>query len=234
MTWLLVAVVVVLMPLPGLPHRWDLGPEPMATAGGQVPVRLNHVGAAAAAIAALVMVPLPWSIPLAALAGGASFRLLPTGFTRDGDRQALAMAKALPDAVDLLAAVLRAGLPDSEGLMVVAVATNEPLASHLSLVARHRRLGAGPGQAWRQVAHVPQLGDLAAAMARHADTGSPIAPVLDRVAADARRDYFSQAQQAARAAAVRAVIPLAACFLPAFLTLGVVPIVASLLSGLSF
>lgn len=156
----------------------------MATAGGQVPVRLNHVGAAAAAIAALVMVPLLWSIPLAALAGGASFRLLPTGFTRDGDGRRWPWPRPCPMLWTSWWRSCELGFR-TQATMVVAVATNEPLVSHLSLVARHRRLGAGPGQAWRQVAHVPQLGDLAAAMARHADTGSPIAPVLDRVAADA-------------------------------------------------
>ena len=38
----------------------------------------------------------------------------------------------------------------------------------------------------------PQLIDLAVAMARHAETGAAVAGVLDRVAADARRDYLTQ------------------------------------------
>jgi hypothetical protein len=39
-------------------------------------------------------------------------------------------------------------------------------------------------------------------------------------------------QAAARAAGVRVVAPLALCFLPAYLVIGVVPIVASLARGL--
>ena len=43
-----------------------------------------------------------------------------------------------------------------------------------------------------------------------------------------RRDRQRAVEVAAQAAGVRAVAPLAACFLPAFLLLGVVPVVASL------
>jgi Flp pilus assembly protein TadB len=187
-----------------------------------------------AAVAALALLPLPWSVAVAAGAAAAALRFLPTGFTREDERLALVLARAIPESVDLLAAVLRAGITDAVALDLVATAAPPPLRGHLSAVATHRRLGAAPAAAWRVVADVPALGELATAMARHAETGSPIAALLDRVAADARRDYYTQAQAAARAAAVRAVIPLAACFLPAFVLLGVVPIVASLVSGLTF
>lgn len=125
-------------------------------------------------------------------------------------------------------------MTDTDAVALVADAVPGQLGELLSRVARHRAFGATAAQAWRTVRDEPALAELSSVMARNADTGSPVAPILDRVAADARRDYYSAAQGAARAAAVRAVIPLAACFLPAFVLLGVVPIVASLVSELSF
>jgi hypothetical protein len=56
--------------------------------------------------------------------------------------------------------------------------------------------------------------------------------VLDGTVEDLRREHRSAVQAAARAAGVRVVAPLALCFLPAYLVIGVVPIVASLARGL--
>jgi len=67
-------------------------------------------------------------------------------------------------------------------------------------------------------------------MARSARSGAPLADVLSDVADDLRLARTRDVQVAARAAGVRAVGPLAACFLPAYLLLGVVPVVASLAS----
>ena len=63
---------------------------------------------------------------------------------------------------------------------------------------------------------------------RSAQSGAPLSTVLARIAQDMRRDRHAAVEVAARSAGVRAVAPLAACFLPAFLLVGVVPVVASL------
>ncbi|MCW2777557.1 MAG: hypothetical protein JWN17_1282, partial [Frankiales bacterium] len=49
-----------------------------------------------------------------------------------------------------------------------------------------------------------------------------------RLAADARAEARSAAEQRARRAGVLAVAPLGLCFLPAFVLLGVVPVVVGL------
>ena len=69
-------------------------------------------------------------------------------------------------------------------------------------------------------------------MVRSAASGAPLAGVLARVAEDLRRDRQQVVEVAARAAGVRAVAPLGACFLPAFVLVGVVPVVVSLATGL--
>lgn len=211
---------------PGIDRVRSHGPT------GSRGVGLDVVGAVAVAVAALALVPLPGSLAVAAVGAGVAWRFLPRDLSRPEERRALIIARDLPDVVDLLAAVLRAGVTDGDALAMIAQATEGPLAQPLARVARHRDLGAGAAEAWAK-AEEPRLADLATALVRHADTGAPVAAALDRVAADARRDYFAQAQAAARAGAVRAVIPLAVCFLPAFVLVGVVPVVASLVAGLS-
>jgi len=64
-------------------------------------------------------------------------------------------------------------------------------------------------------------------MAWASATGAPLAATVSAVADDARERARWDAEASARRAGVRAVGPLAVCFLPAFLLLGVVPIVAS-------
>lgn len=233
MTWLLLLLTLALVPR-ARPKVKVAAPAPAAPGKPRGAMQLDTLGAVIAFATCSIMVPLPWGPLVGAGAGLAAKRFLPSTFSRPFEARRLSIARRLPDAVDLTAALLRAGLTDTDALAMVVAATDGPLRDELGVVAGHRRLGAPPGEAWRAAAADPQLADFGAAMARHADTGAPIAAVLDRVAADARRDYFSQAQAAARAAAVRAVIPLAACFLPSFVLLGIVPLVAALLSGLSW
>lgn len=234
MRWLVIAAALLALP-PPTPVGRRVGVDAVLDRRrGRVPRRFDRWGAFILCVAVLAFVPWPWSVAVAAAGGALALRLLPSEFSTGAAKHELALARTLPDAVDLLAAVLRVGLTDADAIALVAAATPEPLGGQLRAVAAHRRLGAAPTAAWRVVAHTPALTDLAAAMTRHADTGAAIAPLLERVAADARRDYFSRAQAAARSAAVRAVIPLAACFLPSFALLGVVPIVAALTAGLTF
>jgi pilus assembly protein TadC len=55
-----------------------------------------------------------------------------------------------------------------------------------------------------------------------------VAEAVQRVAADARRRQEAEGHRRAARAGVLAVLPLGACFLPAFVLLGIVPVVAGL------
>jgi hypothetical protein len=57
---------------------------------------------------------------------------------------------------------------------------------------------------------------------------------MESASRELRREHQRRVERAARSAGVKAVIPLAVCFLPAFFALGVVPIVASLASSTGF
>lgn len=131
-------------------------------------------------------------------------------------------------AADLLAACLASGAPVTHAVEAVAQAMGPPIAQPLRGVVASLELGADPADAWRSLADEPGLGALGRAVARSAESGAPLATLLPGIADDVRRADRIRAETAARAAGVRAVGPLAACFLPAFLLLGVVPIVVSL------
>lgn len=138
------------------------------------------------------------------------------------------MQRQASGAADLLAACLASGAPVARAVDAVADALGQPIAEPLRGVVASLELGAQPADAWRALAEEPGLGALGRAVARSAESGAPLATLLPGIADDVRRADRVRAETAARAAGVRAVAPLAACFLPAFLLLGVVPIVVSL------
>ena len=89
-------------------------------------------------------------------------------------------------------------------------------------------MGAAAEHAWQSVMDEPALAPIGEAFRRSSASGAPLVRVLTGVARDLRRRHLLAVQSAARSAGVSAVVPLAACFLPAFLLLGVAPVVASL------
>ncbi|MFZ2260527.1 MAG: type II secretion protein F, partial [Luteococcus japonicus] len=70
-------------------------------------------------------------------------------------------------------------------------------------------------------------------LARSSETGSAAARVLRQHAQDLRVAVRDAQLGRARAVGVRSVLPLMACFLPAFLLTGVVPVVAGLVKTLA-
>ena len=74
-----------------------------------------------------------------------------------------------------------------------------------------------------------QLADSFAAADRY---GLPIAPVLERLATEARQHRRRQADTLARQLPVRMSVPLVLCTLPSFILLAVVPLLLAALSSL--
>ncbi len=142
---------------------------------------------------------------------------------REGTRAGPTPEADLPVACDLLAVCLEVGLPVGGALAAVATALPGPLGPELATVAGLYRLGAAPRRAW---ADVPaELAVLGRVLVRAGESGSTVVPALRSLAADARAGERSRADAAARRAGVWVLAPLGACFLPAFLCLGVVPLV---------
>lgn len=143
----------------------------------------------------------------------------------DSRQHRIALERQLPDALDVLTSILEAGAPPVNALSVVGRALGPPIGVELERVVRALALGASTEQAWSSAHSV--MRPLATAMSRSAQSGAPLALVLAGASADARREHRVRVEIAARSAGVRAVAPLAACFLPAFFLMGVAPIVAS-------
>ncbi|MFI5622704.1 type II secretion system F family protein [Nocardioides sp. NPDC051685] len=142
-------------------------------------------------------------------------------------------AKAeLPALVRLLSAALSSGAAPAEALVAVAAALPGPAAARLLPAASRLRLGADPEKTWRTLVDDPALAPLGRALARAQATGAPVATTVERLADDLTRNARAEVEDRARAVGVKAAVPLGICLLPAFLLLGVVPVVGGLLTNL--
>jgi pilus assembly protein TadC len=133
---------------------------------------------------------------------------------------------------DLFAACLAAGMAVSTAAAAVTPSAPPALASLLRRAAELLALGADPATAWA-------TGDVAARKDKNAEallrlarrsaaSGSALADGVAELAAQTRHDAATSADAVAERASVLVAGPLGLCYLPAFLCLGVIPVVAGL------
>lgn len=147
-------------------------------------------------------------------------------------RERLELIRSAPLVADLLSAALMAGVPTEHAIPVVARAIGGPAGDCLMGVHRRTQLGEPVDRAWEGLVQTPGLGAVARAVARSSRTGAPLASLLAQGAEDLRAHASAAALVEVRATAVRAVLPLGLCLLPAFALLGIAPIVGGLLPSL--
>lgn len=135
----------------------------------------------------------------------------------------------LPDALDFLAVCLDAGLPMRAALETVARVSPAATRGLLEEVAARLALGRAGPSAWEPLRGHEVWGRVAADVARAERSGTTLSGILRVYAADARQERRDDATKRARTVGVRSALPLMVCFLPAFVAVGVVPIVAGLL-----
>lgn len=216
------------------------GPLPSAPGSGADPRDVTHqrrlaLAAAGAAAGATALVIPGWvGVAAAAPAGVAVWRwvvgLEPATITR---RRRLLLAQ-LPEALDLLGACLAGGAPPAAAVQAVAGVTAQPLRDVLDRVGLAYSRGAAPGEAWAVCTGVGAPGTLRQAgriVVRAEVSGTTAALDLAALAAAARAESLAQARAGTRRAEVAIVLPLALCLLPAFMFLGVAPLVAGLLGS---
>ncbi|WP_232660846.1 type II secretion system F family protein [Pseudonocardia sp. TRM90224] len=184
------------------------------------------VGVVVGALASALVAGLVAGVIAGALCGGAAAAV---------GAVALRGRKAPPDdeAVlaerwELLAVCLEAGLPVAAAVAAAAEPLNGPAGGRLRRVAGLLELGADADDAWSTVEDVPALSAFARAAGRSAGTGAALAQVASTEAARLRSTLVDAAHARAQRAAVLIAGPLALCFLPAFLVLGVAPVVIGL------
>ncbi|MFD7436495.1 type II secretion system F family protein [Streptomyces sp. NPDC059861] len=140
-------------------------------------------------------------------------------------------ARQLPLAADLVAACIAAGAGPVIAAQAVGEALGGPVGEALARGAAEVRLGGEPAAAWRGLAAAPGADALARLLERADVSGLPAAAPVARIAADARADWARAATVRARRAAVLVTAPVGLCFLPAFIAVGVLPVVIGLAGG---
>jgi pilus assembly protein TadC len=139
------------------------------------------------------------------------------------------LAAQAADVADMLGACVASGAPLERATVQVAAAVESPARELLAEAAARQALGAHPGAAWLQVSRHESTAPIARAIIRSLDSGAPMADALTSCASELRDIRRARIEAMAQAVAVKAVGPLGLCFLPAFLLIGVVPLVAGLI-----
>ncbi|MER7932211.1 MULTISPECIES: type II secretion system F family protein [unclassified Streptomyces] len=150
---------------------------------------------------------------------------------RAAEAEASRAARQLPLASDLLAACIAAGAAPAVAAQAVGEALGGPVGEGLARGAAEVRLGGEPADAWKRLAALPGATALARLLERAAESGLPAAAPVARLAADARAEWARGATERARRAAVLISAPVGLCFLPAFIAVGVLPVVIGLAGG---
>ncbi|MEU2554191.1 type II secretion system F family protein [Streptomyces sp. NPDC013313] len=170
-------------------------------------------------------------VALAVGAGLWRWRLRRAGTAPAEDVDTGLAARQLPLAADLLAACIAAGAGPVLAAQAVGEALAGPVGEALEQGAAEVRLGGEPADAWRRLAALPAAGALARLLERAGDSGLPAAGPVARLASDARVEWARAATVRARRAAVMVSAPVGLCFLPAFIAIGVLPVVIGLAGG---
>ncbi|MFE7801720.1 type II secretion system F family protein [Nocardia sp. NPDC057440] len=182
---------------------------------------------------ALALVLLPGRVAvtrrLRGLRGGGSEPVMTPG--RRGDDDPLAVASVF----DLLAACLRAGLPMAGAARAVAPGAPVVLGAALFRAADLLALGADGATAWERAAAdavgrpgAAEVESLARMARRSARSGASLAVAIGELAEQHRGAVEDMAAARAERAGVMISGPLGLCFLPAFICLGIVPVVIGL------
>jgi pilus assembly protein TadC len=141
-------------------------------------------------------------------------------------------ARGLPLAADLLAACAAAGAGPREAAEAVGDSLGGVAGVRLSRAAAEITLGSEPRDAWGKFGDIPGAAGLARCLERSFATGAPAAEPLARLAEGLRAERTRRATARAQRAQVLISAPVAVCFLPAFLTVGVAPVVIGLATGI--
>lgn len=167
-----------------------------------------------------------WGVPVALAVGVGSYVVLGGLLSGDKARRRERLVAELPQACDLLAVCLESGLPLRSAAEVISDALAGPLGECIAEVVAKVRLGVDEAQAWSELGVAePALAVLGREVSRTVGSGVALSRTLRSLGVDARRDAAAAAEVRARRVGVRSVLPLMVCFLPAFLLLGVVPII---------
>ena len=137
---------------------------------------------------------------------------------------------AVASALDVFAACLSSGMAVAGAARATSPFAPKELADVLDHAADLLALGADAATVWSSANPVgePRVEALCRLARRSASSGSALAQAVSDLADQSRRDAADSARAAAERASVLIAGPLGICYLPAFVCLGIVPVVVGL------
>jgi Flp pilus assembly protein TadB len=142
------------------------------------------------------------------------------------------LLEGLPTGVDLLGSCLDAGAAPESALVSVSKALGGPVGEEFLAIHHRLEVGVDPTRVWRSIATHPQLAPLGRAVGRAHETGAPVGQAVHRLADELRDRARADVEARARSIEVKAAAPLGLCLLPAFVVLGVVPMVVGVFTSM--
>jgi Flp pilus assembly protein TadB len=227
------AAVALAMPQPTRlvrPGRPVPGPVDGADPGPMR--RWRAVWSGSAGVGAAVFLGGPLAVPVGVVVAAGVWWAAGRVEPRDVRRRREEVRRDLPHVVTLFGAALRSGAASGVAIHLVCRALPGAAADRLAGVAARLDLGADPAGVWQVLVDDPSLAPLGRTMARAHRTGAPVVAAVERLSDELAQRARAEVEDRARAVGVRAAVPLGVCLLPAFLLLGIVPLVASLIDTL--
>ena len=214
---------------PRLPALADAPPKPSMISHWLSPMQLAAVVAGAG---------LGWAVlgGVLGLAGGAVVgvvggRWILSQADSGEVKQQKQMVRDFPVVLGLLASIVESGAPVRFAAASVCQVVDGPAAEQLRGVVACCEVGFTDAEAWRTLIPDPVWSEVARDLARCVDTGAATGAVLAAAAEQASKTAAAESLTQARSVGVSSTLPLVVCFLPAFLLLGVVPIVGGLIGN---
>ncbi len=153
----------------------------------------------------------------------------------DVRREREEVRRQLPHVVSLFGSALRGGAAPGTAVHLVCQALPGPAADRLRTLAARLALGGDPVRVWAELAESDaELAVLGRAVSRAHQSGSPVVAAVERLADGLSRSALADVEDRARAVGVKAAVPLGLCLLPGFVLIGIVPLVAGLMTSLKW
>ncbi|MFE6870798.1 type II secretion system F family protein [Kitasatospora sp. NPDC057692] len=220
------------------PRRRRADQWPTARGSPVLPGRLRRAATAVAAgLGAAAFFGGPGGMVAGGLLAVGLHRWMPRARSPAQRRAALEEARLvrqLPLTAELLAACLGSAASPAEAVAAVGASVDAPMGPRLLSTAAELALGAPPEVCWHRLGEAyPPLAPLARCLVRTSLSGAPAAAALSGLASGRRAEAVRTAHARVRRAGVLATAPLGLCFLPAFVLIGVAPVVMGLTSRFS-
>jgi tight adherence protein C len=176
-----------------------------------------------------------WAIVAAAACGAVGF-LFPDVHVRTRiERRRNEIRREMPDALDILAVSVEAGLGFDQALSRLRDQMSGPLVEEFQLVLSELRVGESRPNALRKMADrvdVPELHGFVHSMIQADQLGTPLAKILRVQAAESRRRRQVAAEERAMKAPVKMLLPIAIFIFPAMFVVILGPAVIKILDVL--